>query len=171
MTNRHIISVRDEVARALEGSDHVFCRAVWRVCYDLSSDDLHANPFGIERGVEYIDGPGDEEQVLYLWKQGKIRSIFEMDGSELKIILEMVRTKLDHIRIGEEERNGADPEKVRMTCPDCGVRIGEEHFEGCDVERCSSCGRQRLKCECGEHDPWEARWKGVWPDRSEGGLT
>jgi hypothetical protein len=50
-----------------------------------------------------------------------------------------------------------------ITCPDCGVNPGEIHAEGCDVERCSACGRQAIGCACKNHDPAFARWTGFWP--------
>lgn len=53
--------------------------------------------------------------------------------------------------------------KTLGNCPDCGVPPGYLHLEGCDVERCSVCGRQRLMYECPGHDRLAARWRGAWP--------
>ncbi len=51
-------------------------------------------------------------------------------------------------------------------CHDCGAKPGQCHQDGCDTERCSACGGQRLICSCDNHDPQFARWSGFWP----GGL-
>jgi hypothetical protein len=48
-------------------------------------------------------------------------------------------------------------------CHDCGAKPGEIHQDGCDVERCSVCGGQRLCCDCEGHDKAFARWSGFWP--------
>lgn len=49
------------------------------------------------------------------------------------------------------------------SCPDCGVPPGTPHMDGCDVERCSVCGQQRLGACCAGHNKQDARWTGEWP--------
>jgi hypothetical protein len=57
-------------------------------------------------------------------------------------------------------------------CPDCGVKVGATHADGCDVARCLVTGGQRLSCgalrELVPHpgrghgkDVWTGRWPGA----------
>jgi len=55
----------------------------------------------------------------------------------------------------------------QWACPGCGTTVGLAHHRGCDVERCSVCGEQRLSCECEGHDPARSYWTGWHPGRSE----
>lgn len=53
---------------------------------------------------------------------------------------------------------------IPTPCHACGAEPGEVHAAyGCDVERCSVCGGQRLQCGCPGHDRLFARWTGFWP--------
>jgi hypothetical protein len=51
-------------------------------------------------------------------------------------------------------------------CPDCSVRSGQLHRQGCDVARCAGTGRQRLGCgHAGS--ACNTRWSGRWPGDAE----
>jgi len=52
-------------------------------------------------------------------------------------------------------------------CHDCGAKPGQIHKDGCDTERCSVCGGQRLQCDSKGHDKAFARWTGIWAGAAE----
>ena len=53
-------------------------------------------------------------------------------------------------------------------CHDCGAKPGQQHRDGCDVERCSICGRQRISCFCGKKEDKDfAKWTRIWPGEAE----
>lgn len=71
-------------------------------------------------------------------------------------------------------RLGAAPylRQVKANCPDCSAPTGTAHLPGCDVERCSVCGQQRLRCVfetggCAGHDGLAEAWSGEWPGADE----
>jgi hypothetical protein len=41
-----------------------------------------------------------------------------------------------------------DIEIEEITCGDCGAKEGLPHRPGCDMERCSFCGKQLISCDC-----------------------
>jgi hypothetical protein len=53
------------------------------------------------------------------------------------------------------------------SCSGCGAAVGQIHSRGCDVERCSVCGGQRLFCDCPGHEPALEVWTGEWPGVDE----
>ncbi len=62
------------------------------------------------------------------------------------------------VRYGNEIRHWNPPtpddfkvkwaEIITRPCHDCGVRRGELHHEGCDMETCPRCGHQYMCCDC-----------------------
>lgn len=69
-------------------------------------------------------------------------------------------------RVAGQKKGDPVPEELR-DCHDCGAKPGQIHRGGCDTERCSVCGGQRLGCGCKGHDKAFARWTGLWPGSAE----
>ena len=77
--------------------------------------------------------------------------------------IEEARKKLDEV----SKAHSRGKKLPVRSCHDCGVQPGEPHLDGCDVERCSVCGFQRLGCGCKGHDKAFSRWTGFWPGELE----
>lgn len=63
--------------------------------------------------------------------------------------------------------------RTLVNCHDCNAKPGQVHADGCDTERCSVCGGQRLQCSEGcspGHDKAFARWTGIWPGAAEADM-
>jgi hypothetical protein len=49
---------------------------------------------------------------------------------------------------GSDNFGENDPMVYEHACPDCGVRKGQLHVRGCDIEECPVCGKQAIACDC-----------------------
>lgn len=54
---------------------------------------------------------------------------------------------------------------AHRSCPDCGVKPGQAHLDGCDVARCKECGGQAISC--GHTSKNVDIWDGLWPGTKE----
>ena len=54
----------------------------------------------------------------------------------------------DPVKCGDEIDWYNDATDENTTCGDCGCKLDEQHFMGCDIERCPACGMQLISCDC-----------------------
>lgn len=102
--------------------------------------------------------------------QGRFTIYLEADGvSDPAEGERVLRTQLralgkaDVVQLADLDLNVRDWE----SCPDCSALPGQAHTPGCDVERCTACGGQRMLCSCRDHQPALAAWTGQWPGLAE----
>jgi len=55
----------------------------------------------------------------------------------------------------------------QTSCPDCGVKVHQTHLRGCDIERCTKCGTQRISCLCKVKGKNREVWSGIFPGVKE----
>lgn len=73
----------------------------------------------------------------------------------------------NRIKYGEEKRVNFKGE----ICHDCGVKRGELHKSGCDVEECLYCGTQKISCDCGTSMTSQEKCKNCKKDRGTVAIT
>src|SRR6516165_12166048 len=66
------------------------------------------------------------------------------------IVRAFERAILQSMREGELRRTMISEKNAmkREICGDCGVKEGQLHIPGCDMECCASCAGQLIGCEC-----------------------
>lgn len=96
----------------------------------------------------------DSNKVLKYTTEGVIKmskcdlcdeEMLTADGCLERIYLLNDKSKVEPVKVGEEDDNWVDPGE---RCGDCGSKYGEYHHIGCDVERCGMCDGQFISCDC-----------------------
>lgn len=87
---------------------------------------------------------------------------------ELGGLLDLLPSEVTHVIRGivalpPPDYDGIEHVQDMPRCHDCGAPPGYTHRDGCDTERCTVCGGQRLQCGCEGHDKRRAFWTGMWP--------
>lgn len=123
-----------------------------------------------------LEGGGDGTRVLYsgvLDSEPLVRNYLRL-GDVLDFGPEHVCDALLTREPPDADKDDLQETRIKNAppsggvCPDCGVAADSAHQEGCDIERCSACGLQRLACllggpACPDHDPQLYGWTGCWP--------
>lgn len=149
----------------IEDLDYIFIRS------QLPSgkwDNLSLNEISDKQFVDwantkfYLEIKDDPTAKGTAWsKQQKVDFLNEMmarnNGKPVVVMIKREARKDFETRFEKEISN----------CHDCGAKPGEVHKDGCDTERCSVCGGQRLGDICKGHDKKFARWTGFWPGAIE----
>lgn len=76
----------------------------------------------------------------------------------------------DLVNATDDARTAIESYLEALKCPDCAVDPGVRHAEGCDVARCTGCGKQRLlHGHPGAPPEWNSPniWTGEWPGDEE----
>ena len=121
----------------------------------------------IENVVKKLYPESKYQKTHYYWYIQRRKKQIELglDTSHLKYTTSKIYDLLD-----EKRKNKASQvkkvmktmktknKKEKNTCPDCGVKIGEYHLDGCDWVECDNCGDQLLTCEC--DNPTNKIWNG-----------
>lgn len=119
-------------------------------CFACGQDMRDSDGCAEDRVIEFVGGetatpiPYGESDFDLTYEE-RIQS-FQEDidaGGRGKWDADRVRREMERFkaRFTPEEYNN-------RRCHDCGVKIGEIHHPGCDMEECPRCGGQYFICDC-----------------------
>lgn len=154
----------DWAHRWLSGERVPVDMSTYRTAHARSTSDPGAVTavYAMDSALQLYNGCSENEVALGVAcsLQQAHRAAYKNSEDPLMIL----QSGFDLIGLVQQGLNMGEPLK---DCHDCGVTPGRPHEPGCDVERCSVCGLQRMTCGCEGHDPAFARWTGIWPGKAE----